>query len=617
MFMRFYLITLFFTLFLTACDSNSQKEELDFQTPNTEAPDPETPETPEPETPDPETPDPETPVTPEPETPDPEPPVTPEPEPEVACINDHSGFINGAALNSTTDYVFFPRRGSDLLSSINLQTLATFETDTKSFNSEQRALQRVYGDSLANKLSDHNGLWLIEPNRVMFTNTETGQVQQISNLDVKGQKVCEIKQLNPSFDREAEFYINYGPFCEQNYKVHLAMSANESAIKLPNNAVRDGISIYDAQASWQGQIHKKTHLGESRLVFSQPDFCTELDLVNLSQENGTWYGIQNPDGRLLLRLEDKVYLLSANETQLFITADSGFSLPEQALFSLDSKVENIELLWNDNFIFYFNKDNPQAKLGVYDLSQKVLLAEQAMYTPMADAGKTFKSLNKWLFDQQSLWLETRYQVDSDGTVETFSRYNRWDFASKTFDDLAVLDHKIAHSDSFSDWHSVDNRLYVKVKKNNGFYLPFVVAGDKDYLLAPNSVPQETSDVWYFIKVSATEKQAADSVLALDYSALASDQLQLRLIKSDGSEQAFPQINRNVGIFQYLAQYGDASVFYELSCTSGCTKDDLVQQQELNILLARFSDVSLHTLYSETCTIDISSGTQETSCTPKP
>lgn len=609
--MRFYLLTLIFTLFLTACDSNSQKEDLDFQTPNTDTPDPETPETPEPEIPEPEIP--------EPETPEPEIPVIPEPEPEpeVACINDHSDLINGAALNTATNYVFFPSRGSEKLSSINLTTLAIFETDTNGFNSEQRALQRIYGDNLANKLSDHNGRWIIEPNRVMITNTETGQMQQVSNLDVKGQKVCDIKQLNPSFDREAEFYINFGPTCEQSYKINLAMSANESAIQLPNRAISDGISIYDTEANWQGQIHKKTHLGESRLVFSQPDYCSELDLLNLSQEDAAWHGVQNSDGRLLLRIEDKVYLLSANDTQLFITPDSGFSLPEQALFSLDSKVENIELLWNANFIFYFNKDNPQAKLGIYDLSQNVLLAEQSLYSPVADAGKSFKSLNKWLLDQHSLWLETRFQIESGGTVENYSRYSRWDLTSKALDGLAVLDHKIAHGDSLSDWHSVDDRLFVKIKKNNGIYLPSLVAGDKDYLLTPNSAPQATSDVWNFIKVSAPEKQSADSVLALDYSALASDQLQLRLIKSDGSEQAFPQINRKAGIFKHLAQYGDASVFYELACISGCSQDDLVQQQELNILLARYSDVSLQTLYSETCTIDLSSGSEEISCTRNP
>lgn len=84
--------------------------------------------------------------------------------------------------------------------------------------------------------------------------------------------------------------------------------------------------------------------------------------------------------------------------------------------------------------------------------------------------------------------------------------------------------------------------------------------------------------------------------------LASDQLQLKIIQMNGSEHLFPLIDREVDLLFNDDQYGDYSVFIELSCSEGCFQLGIAQQHVMNVLLAKHSDASLQIIYSETCNI---------------
>lgn len=231
-------------------------------------------------------------------------PVTETPELEVSCVTEHSTDIATSVSNHETNYVFFSSLSCDFLSSYSIAT-GEIVAGNESVNAQARHYQRVVGNTLATQLADNNSQWFVGPNSLHFTNTVTGEIEQISNLDINDQNICSIKQINPSSSREPELYINYGDSCDTSSKVHLAMDINASAIQLPNQAVAQGVSLYNTAGSWQGQLHKKTHGDSSRLVFSQPDYCSEKDVLSFSETNAAWYAKQANNGGLLLRLEDQ------------------------------------------------------------------------------------------------------------------------------------------------------------------------------------------------------------------------------------------------------------------------------------------------------------------------
>ncbi len=184
------------------------------------------------------------------------------------------------------------------------------------------------------------------------------------------------------------------------------------------------------------------------------------------------------------------------------------------------------------------------------------------------------------------------------------RYSRLNIADQTLDATAQFDYELKQKSQTSDWHSVNKKIYLKV--NERTRLANAVSGtaaeEKDYLLQAGVAAIETQQIWFFIKQDSVLSKEYDGVIALDYTNHGTNQYIPRLIKSDGSSSTFPTIARDIQATSIISQFDDLTLFYDLSCTTGCNDGDPTSRYEYRVSSINHSDTATAAkiLHHETC-----------------
>jgi hypothetical protein len=601
--MHLHFLSLSLIFMLCACQGNSSDESLGLspisKDPDTSISEPEPTDTEPAEPTDPE------PTDPEPTDPEPTDPSTPTPEEPIACISSHSDVQPATANNSRTDFVFFSSLANNNLQAYELLTNSRLDVIGTGFSTATAPFQFITGSNLASKSGVNNGEWLLESSRLLFSDTVTGEIKQISSLDTNGSKICSIRQIKPTLERLSEIYINYGLNCSLNAKVNLAMASTDPAITIPSSAVAEGAPLYDNDANWLGQLHKVVEQGKAKLVFLKPDICSQNVLFEFTENANTWSAEQYSDGSLLLRIEEKVFYLSLADVLLLIADDSNYSFPAP-LITLSSANQDLWLGKSSSEIYVTNlvinqemPENNKAELLVYGLAGDLLSGPISLYSG-TDTAKTIVGFDKVVLDDDSLWLESRFTTIVSDAEHYHRRYSRWDISSKNLDSVAQFDYELTVKDQVSEWYSIANKVYLKVNERTGLYQAVDVVGEKDYLLQAGSAASIEQKVWHFIKQDSNTQQLADSVIAWDYSNHAIDQYTARLSKADGSSAPFSTLTRDIRALIMISQYGDLSLFGDMSCTSGCVDGDPNSQYEYRVSALKLSNGSVSELHHETC-----------------
>lgn len=528
--------------------------------------------------------------------------------PEPVCVSSHSGNEAAEPFNSNADFLFFPTFSSSNLQSFEVLSNTTTSTEAPDFNSISFPFQFITGNALATQESIHNGEWVFEINskKLLFQDTLSGEARQVSNLDTGGYQVCSMIQIKPAVGRMSEFYISYGPSCSLTSKVNLAMTSTDSAVSIPNTAITKGTAIFDENANWLGQLYKVNDKGVAKLVLQKPDFCSRNVVFEFSADKNQWTAHQYTDGSLLIRLEDKVYYLSAADVVALVEDDSNYSLPNTALITLESAEIDVRFVKNDDEIYFVNSIidsntpiNNKVELFVYNIASRTISPAIPLFSG-ADVGKAFVGLDKMIIDDDSVWIETTFITEVSGSTVYNRRYSRWDIVDQALDATVQFDHSLESKYQKSEWHSIDNNVYLKV--NSKTLIAQAIAGDKDYLLRPGNAPLNASKVWHFIKQKSTVNQKADAVIAWDYSNHGSNQYVPELIKA-GANLVYPAVTRNLMLLSMTPQFDDISLFWDISCSSGCSDSDPVAQLDYRVSQLDHNNSSQITvLYHETCDV---------------
>jgi hypothetical protein len=597
--MRFKLLLLTLSIVLSACQSNSEGTEINLgAVDNTDGADSDGGTVTAPSEPDVEDPV---------DGPDDNVPSPSVPVPKV-CVSSHSNNEAAEPYNSRADFLFYPEFSSDNLQSYEVLTDTASSIEVPGLSSISFPFQSITGNTLATQEAVNNGEWLFETNskKLIFKDTLLGSARQVSNLDTGGYQICSMVQIKPAIDRMSEFYINYGPSCSLTTKVNLAMTSTVAAVSIPNTAITEGVAIFDADANWLGQLYKVTDQGVVKLALQKPDFCSQNVVFEFTAEKNSWAAQQYSDGSLLIRLENKVYYLSALDALAMVEDESNYSLPNTALITLASAENDVWLGKNDDEIYYTNliidsetPSNNKAELYVYNIASKVTSSAISLYSG-ADVGKTIIGFDKIKIDDDSVWMETQFATEVAGSTVYNRRYSRWDISNQVLDLIVQLDRPLQSKSQKSEWHSIDNNVYLKM--NSKTLITQAIAGEKDYLLMPDNAPSATSKVWHFIKQKSAIDQQADAVIAWDYSNHGSNQYVPELINVGGTT-VFPTITRKVIALSMTPQFDDLSLFWDISCTSGCDNSDPIAQLDYRVSAIDHNDNSqLSVVYHETCDV---------------
>jgi len=599
--MRFQIIFLLLAVFLTACGANSQKDEL------IDRPDPEVPVIPE-------KPGPKPPVPPEPPGPI-IPTVPPKPAPKV-CVESHSGNQEGDAPNSRADFVFYPDVANKLQSHKVLDSTITM-TEVAGNSSATIPFQSISGNSLATQTGFNNGEWQFErplgvnSKKLIFKDTLSGEARQVSGFDFGGNQVCSVTQIKPATDRLSEFYISYGNHCSLTQKVDLSMSATDTAIEIPNPAIFEGTAIYDGDANWLGQLYKVEDQGVAKLVLQKPDFCSQNELIEFDSVDDAWSAKQFLDGSLLLQIGAKIYNVSSADLLAWVADEPSFTLPAEALVTLPNTDQSVWLDKNATDIFYtslaITEDSDtkldviqNAELHVANISTGAQEAQVSLYSGV-DTDKTIVGFDKVILDDESVWLETSFTTVTETLYHR--RYSRLSLNTNTLDSIAEFDYQLPKRSQKSEWHSIDNKVYLKVNTGTIIVHGIDPTGERDYLLQPAAVAANVNKIWHFIKQGSAINNEADGVIAWDYSNNATSQYVAELIQSDGTITVYPAINRNLALSSMSTQFKELSLFWDIDCTSGCDDADPVAQIDYRVSLIKHDDnSSIETVYLETCDI---------------
>jgi hypothetical protein len=585
---------------LTACGANSQKDEL------IDRPDPEVPVIPE-------KPGPKPPVPPEPPGPI-IPPTPPKPAPKV-CVESHSEVEVGDVANSRADFVFYPGLSVDKLHSYKVSAGESTVVEDAELTDLTFPYQSISGSSLLEQVGFNNGEWQFETNskNLLFKDTLTGEARQVSNFDFGGNRICSVTQIKPTTDRLSEFYISYGDSCSLTSKVNLAMSASDAAIQIPNPAIHEGTAIYDGDANWLGQLYKIIDQGTAKLVLQKPDFCSQNELLTFDAVGDAWSAKQFPDGSLLLQVGAKVYHLASADLLAWVADEPSFTLPADSLIRLPNLDQAVWLDKNASNIFYTSLEvieDPDTKLDVIqnadlyvaNLSTGAQEAKLSLYSG-ADSDKTIVGFEKVILDDESIWLETRFATKPATKTLYHRRYSRLNLTTNVLDSIAEFDYQLKEGSQKTEWHSIANKVYLKVNTRTSISLAINPDEEEDYLLQAGAAAANVDKVWYFIKQGSAIAQEADGVIAWDYTNHTSSQFVPELIKADGSSTIFPMVNRSILLFSMSAQFKDLSLFWDVGCTSGCDDAEPVAQYDYYVSLLKHADNSLiDPIYHERCTV---------------
>jgi len=605
--MRFQIIFLLLAVFLTACGANSQKDEL------IDRPDPEGPIIPD-------EPGPKPPVPPEPPGPI-IPPIPPKPAPKV-CVESHSGFQDAEAANSSANFVFYPGFSIDKLHSYEIGTSQSLAVEASGATSFTFPYQSISGDSLADQVGFNNGEWQFETNskNLIFKDTLTGEARQVSNFDFAGYQVCSVTQIKPTTDRLSEFYISYGDSCSLTSKVNLDMSASDAAIQIPNPAIHEGTAIYDGDANWLGQLYKIIDQGTAKLVLQKPDFCSQNELLTFDSVGDAWSAKQFLDGRLLLQVGAKVYHLASADLLALVADEPSFTLPAESLITLPNTDQAVWLDKNASNIFYTSLEvieDPATELDVIqnaDLYVANLItgaqeAKLSLYSG-SDNDKAIVGFEKVILDDESVWLETRFTTKPATETLYHRRYSRLSLNTNTLDSIAEFNHQLKLGSQKTEWHSIANKVYLKVDTRTSINRAIDTDEEEDYLLEAGAAAVDLEKVWYFIKQGSVITTEADGVIAWNYSNHVTQQYVAELINAGGSS-SFSAVVRNILGSSMTTQFKNLSLFWDISCTTDCS-DGLVEYRvisldhgdnSLNLLRHESCDVSIEEPSPSTCTVN--------------
>ena len=478
--------------------------------------------------------------------------------------------------------------------------------------------QLVSGSNLSSWRQQNSGFWL-DQDQLFFANTLTGQLEQVSNVDLSVDTICKATQVNPSLTQMVELHVRLdnklsNNNCGSYYKVDLSLSATDESIPLPNYDSHMGIKIYNEAGTWLGSLQRSQKSDAEAvpvLSFLRTDMCSEnvLNLVDFINSGDTWSAQQYDDGSLLLRVGMKVYYLSLADTVDFVLQQNSFTLPEP-IITLTSFDDDDLLAIRDDYLYFTNLAS--ASLLTYKISTAELSSAQSIFSALELPVKQLTTFKKRVIDDQSLWLEIMYstEVDSlnsagevilDGDnnpikeTEYWHRFKRWDLAGQAWDEAAQLDYQARSQASDTLWHVIDGKAYVKVNSDNSLFLKDELEDGPvaDYLLQENTSPLATEKIWHFLQLNAPYGRGDNAVLSVDYSD-AAGAISLELTKDDGTSIEFSGFDVKAFTISLGLLQGDYLPIDYSSCTTDCNDGNLTYSVDaLNI-----SDGTLRALDSK-------------------
>lgn len=522
--MRFQILTIVFIAFLTACQGNSQPEDL---------------------------------------------PLVPAPKdteqvggetggdpragfPEVACALTSSPSNPVIQPASNLNFLFY-RTISNEYFSYKLDD-ASHAKKLDAIDSIFAPYQYVTGSDLSDWKSQARGFFLAN-DKLLFANPTSGQLDQVSSLDLTGRRVCETNQRHTSFLRMPEFNILLdtgasNSSCEVYLKVDLSLGENDSFNILPDEGRQEGISIYDTTGEWQGNIIQRSVDDIFELALMRPDMCTVESLFSLEQNTDTWSAEQQRDGSLLLRLANNVYLLDATNTVDFVLQQNSFDLSAHLIYTFTHFSSTDWFSIQGDYVYF--SDSTEDSFYSYKISTPTLSLAQTFLETVADpaAEEHFFEFRKLVVDDTSVWVEVMYYIMKDVSgsgesvvqeTEYWHRFKRWDIATQAWDDTAQLDHLASSQNSRTTWYSINNQIYLKIREDNDIVSEYDSSAENyvaDYLLAPTKTPLATDKIWKFLQVNSQFNEGINAVLVVDVSN-ADGSISLSITRDDGNITAFP------------------------------------------------------------------------------
>ena len=536
-------------------------------------------------------------------------------EPEEFCVEKFSPAKNATVANSSANFIFYELFPNTHV--FNVSNGQSTELSPSNF-SDAIPYQLVSGSDLSSWRQQNSGFWL-DQDQLLFANTLTGELEQVSNTDLSEDTICKATQVNPSLTQVAELHVrldskSLNNNCGSYFKVDLSLSASDEPTPLPSYDSHAGIKIFNAAGTWLGSL-QRSQKSEAEAVpvlsFLRTDMCSEnaINLVDFINSNDTWSAQQYDDGSLLLRIGMKVYYLSLTETVDFVLQQNSFTLPEPVI-TLASFEDDDLLAIRGDYLYFTNLAS--ASLFTYKISTSELSNAQSIFSALELPVNQLTAFKKRVIDDQSLWLEVMYskEVDSlndagevvlDGdnnpikVTEYWHRFKRWDLISQAWDEPVQLDYQARSQASETLWHVIDGKAYVKVNSANSLFLKDKLEEDPvaDYLLQENTSPIATEKIWHFLQIDAPYARGDNAVLSVDYSD-AEGAISLELFKENSTSIDFTGFNAKALTISHGVLQGDYLTINYSACTTDCSDGNLTYSADaLDI-----SDGTLRTLDSE-------------------
>jgi hypothetical protein len=562
--MYFQLLAIICIIFLTACQGNSQSEELSLS-----------------------------PMSKEVETADDGTDDGTDDFPEVECVSAHSPNNPVIQPASNLNYLFYETLDNDFFN-----YHLTDDSSTKLLDGSNNIppyhyitpYQYLTGESLSGWQSQTRGFFLAS-DKLLFANPISGQLDQVSNLDLTGRRICKATQRHTSFVRMAELDIQLGKpnsSCDINLKVDLSLGANDDFNILPSLATEQGLAIYNSMGSWQGNLLRRSLNGSPVLAFVLPDMCSVTTLFEFEQVTDTWSGIQQADGSLLLRLGNKVFFLEANDALDFVKQKNNYVLPSTPELVLTQFTGNDWIVTQGGYIYFTDESNK----GFYShkILDNSLSALQLLADEEAEEPEQFVKFVKMVVDNDSVWIEGMYSIQVDllndagelirdekgialRETEYRHRFLRWDIASQNLDASAQFSHVANTQFDRTVWYSVRDKLYVKTNPGNSLVVQAEVDAEDyhaDYLLQKSTSPLKTTKIWQFMQSNNRFGKDINSVLSIDFSGADNNQYQLEFINDTAGNIDLGSISNSLYVSSIDRLQGDYILLANIDCQSDCS-----------------------------------------------